>query len=324
MQIAFFTWTPWNMPTVSGVHRREVTCRRKPERVAEWQARVSRAIYRSLVLSASLVGSYTRPFFETDTAADAPGTCDEPVLEFFRKFAVYDLLSSPSSEGAVFRRAGAWLLEGILFETKERADFEDRFGRGFGWGELCTLDKCPLSFPSLSALWKCLVSARTWLCGNWRKSSRLCVNKADGDKQIRELIVLFNSFEEGYAYFPKTLKWTEKPAITACAAPEPGTGWGKLRSPYGRSAETLETLNYRHRNMMDNPELEDICPPPLGVKWFEHCLWHYLKLGFAPDAFAFASRTELQQYAQFFHSSTLFAADDLEGRHMANPDRWPI
>lgn len=280
----------------------------------------------------------TQPFSEAATAADAPGTCKESGLEFLSKVAVYDLLSSPSSEEAIFGRAGAWLPEGILSVTKERADFEDRFGRG----ECCTLDECtlelsrsPLEMTHSDArlvLWK--LAQVLWACENIFSlvlqhdsesdaNTPQCVNEADEDNQSRALIVLFNSFKEEYAYFLKTLDWTEKPAITAYVNLKPGTGWGKLWSPYGCCAETLETLKYQYVDMMDNPELEDICPPPSGVKWLEYCLWHYLRLGFGPDAFAFASRTELQPYAQFFHSSTPFATDDLEGRHMSSPGRWP-
>ncbi|KAJ6787084.1 hypothetical protein PWT90_10737 [Aphanocladium album] len=341
MQIAFF-----HMDTLQhapGVRRpwEGGDLPEKPERVAEWQARVSRAIYRSLVLSASLAGSYTRPFFEAATAADAPGTSQESILDFLSKFAVYDLLSSPSSEKAVFGRAGAWLLEGILSETKERADFEDRFSRGFGRGEYCTLDECPLGLSHIVSplkmshsdahlvVWK--LAHVFWACENIFSlviehdsesdaNPSQGVNTANEDEQSRALIVLFKSFKAEYVDFPKTLNWTEKPAITASTTPKTGTGWGKLRSPYGSCAETLETLNYQYINMIDNTELEEICPPPLGVKWVEYCLRHYLKLGFDPDAFA--GRADVQPYAQFLDSTTLFAADDLEGRFMSDPDRW--
>lgn len=313
----------------------------KPEQLAQWQARVGRAIYRSLVLSASLAGFYTRPFFEATTAAAAPGTCQDSVLEFLSKFTVYDLLSSPSSEEAVFGRVGAWLLEGILSEMGERTEFEDRFRRGFGRGEYCTLDECPLQPSHISkpmemshsdahlVIWK--LSQVLWACENIfslvmehdLESEGIpprCANKDHEEKQSRALVVLPNSFEAEDIYFPGTLNWTEKPSIIACAASKPGTGWGKLRSPYGCCADTLSTLNYQYIDMVENPELEEISLPPLGVKWFETCLRYYLKLGFHPAAFE--GRNDVQPYALFLNSLTLFAADDLEGRFMSDPDRW--
>ncbi|KAJ3480609.1 hypothetical protein NLG97_g8033 [Lecanicillium saksenae] len=335
MQVAFFH----NSTThASGVTHPEDggDLPEKPERLAQWQARVGRAIYRSLVLGASLAGSYTRPFFEATTAANAPDTYDWAAFEFLSKFTVYDLLSSPSSDEAVFGRVGEWLIEGILSETEERAEFRDRFDRGFGRGEYCNRagDDCPLQLShnrkpleishsdAHLIVWK--LSQVLWACGNIAplvqgydsESEEDHADKAHEEKQSRALIVSFNSFKAADVYFSSALSWTEKPTIIARAIfePEPGTGWSKLRSPLGSCADTLRKLKHQYEDVIYNPELEEIGLPPLGAKWFETCLRYYLKLEFHPYAF---KRIYSEPFKMFLDSTTIFAADDLEGRSMS-------
>ncbi|KAJ6780119.1 hypothetical protein PWT90_03832 [Aphanocladium album] len=351
MQIAIF-----HMKDISG-HIRDIGLGQhgaklpeKPERMAEWQARVSKAIYRSLIIGASLAGYYTQPFFEASTEGSATEISGESVSDILCKFTVYNCASDPSNEERVFGKLGEWLVEGIMSEEQERADFEDRFAKNYGRGDYCgpteeRLEECVLQLSNITSplkmshadahlvVWK--LAQVLFVCENLSRlikwpSSQSHASSPEGVAEVCDceqnrtlLAVIFNIFQAEEVCFPKTLSWAERPiiAVHSSNVPEADT-WTKLQSPYGDCAETLWRLQHECPYIVDDDELGQGRVPCFEIKWFEFCVRHYFKLGFDPGVFHLHDAHD--PYENFIRSITIFAADDLEGRSSSRPDQQDV
>lgn len=114
-----------------------------PEKIDSWRQDMHRAIYRSLIASASLAALYLEPIFKAAASSD-PGIqqlsqtddISEAQLSFVRQFTVYKTQATPEQDHETFSNTGDWLLRNILSNAVLRADMERKFslrvGRALG------------------------------------------------------------------------------------------------------------------------------------------------------------------------------------------------
>lgn len=312
----------------------------KAEYMAQWQARIDLAVYRSLILSATLSGLYLKPFF--DAASGLPPGADwQSTVEYLSQSTVYNPGSSLASEEQMFGGVAAWLFEQILSDREGREDFATRFkeGAAYGRGELCEYyqidlgQECPVTisdeidgtFSHSDAHWVVWQLLQVfWMCENmYRLVNPFPYPLTPDDKDRCSVsLVVFSSFQSHQLQLPIALHWNEMPTIGACdyAGKEMGS-WGKFYSPFGDCIDIIATIAKEGRYIMENAGANSADVPPLDVKFFEFFLQHYLKLGFEPGTFPFERELD-DMYLQdegFYNSITIFAEDMVRGRLISDP-----
>ncbi len=128
-----------------------------PDRIAEWIACVSHAMFRLLILGAALAGAYKEPLLKAlehpdpevkallqrvpqhYSDADWRGveSLGQKEMAFLLQFAVCDLGATLEAQDAVFGPIAEWLLDSILSDKESRQAMADRFERGYGRAEFC-------------------------------------------------------------------------------------------------------------------------------------------------------------------------------------------
>jgi len=116
----------------------------------EWEDRMYKAIYRLLILGASLAGAYQEPLHRCEDEEDPDLGRIQPIhrISFLARFAVANSKASDDEEEATIGPAGSWLFNHIVSDTAGRASFSDKYCYLPGWrGDFCALredNDCPL------------------------------------------------------------------------------------------------------------------------------------------------------------------------------------
>ena len=130
-----------------------------PNRVSEWIARVSQAVFRVLIVGAALAGTYWEPILAAYVHPDPEvrllttegAELEAKAWDFLLSFAAYDLEAPLEAQDALFAPLVEWLLANILGDQQGREAMAARFDKGVGRAKLC-LDRgedenwpCPLA-----------------------------------------------------------------------------------------------------------------------------------------------------------------------------------
>ncbi|KAJ3490755.1 hypothetical protein NLG97_g5722 [Lecanicillium saksenae] len=294
----------------------------QPERMAEWQARIDMAVYRSLILGASLAGQYVKPFFDA-ISGTPPDTDWESSAAYLARYAVYN--------------------PGSTLTSDERFRREVEFGRGSrcNWskyqaGEVEEACSCQVR---LSDRVNHINSAHSdahwvvwnlmqvfWVAGNICLFTRgnypsNCYSQSD-DKENSVPLVLFHGFQIEKFQIPKILNWEKRPSIAMFGPKRQKLGnWERFYCPRGDCANTLQSIDVDNEYELEDHDGDVFDLSPLPMKFFEFFLQHYLKLGIIPGAFQ--REGWCGPYEEFFRNITIFAHDDVDGRVMSDPSRYP-
>ncbi len=124
-------------------------------RMPEWRARVSRAVFRLLIVGAALAGAYQEPLFRAREHPDpdiralvqrvtlvVPGdedsiTLTQKELDFLLQFPICDLDATLEAQDAIFGPLADWLLESIMSDEAARQAMAERFEERRGRAEYC-------------------------------------------------------------------------------------------------------------------------------------------------------------------------------------------
>ena len=143
-----------------------------PDHMPEWNADVSHAVFRLLIVGAALAGAYNEPLLKALEHPDPEikalprrvprdysqhnwrrkENLSQKEMTFLLQFAVCDLDATLEAQDVVFGPIAEWLLGSILSDKESRQAMADRFRLGYGRAEFClSQDKdeeqepCPLS-----------------------------------------------------------------------------------------------------------------------------------------------------------------------------------
>ncbi len=141
-----------------------------PDHMPEWNADVSHAVFRLLIVGAALAGAYNEPLLKALEHPDpeikallrrvprdysqanwkGEGGLGQKEMAFLLQFAVCDLDATLETQDVVFGPIAEWLLDSILFDEDSRQAMADRFGQGYGRVGFCLgrdqdEEPCPLS-----------------------------------------------------------------------------------------------------------------------------------------------------------------------------------
>ena len=146
-----------------------------PDHMPEWNADVSHAVFRLLIVGAALAGAYNEPLLKALEHPDPEikallrrvpqdyshylkwegrgvESLSQKEMAFLLQFAVCDLDATLEAQDVVFGPIAEWLLGSILSDKESRQAMADRFRQGYGRAEFClSRDKyeqqepCPLS-----------------------------------------------------------------------------------------------------------------------------------------------------------------------------------
>ncbi|KAK3896695.1 hypothetical protein C8A05DRAFT_39759, partial [Staphylotrichum tortipilum] len=130
-----------------------------PDRVIQWMARVSQAVFRVLTVGAALAGTYWEPILVANAHPDPEvrllttegAELEAKAWDFLLSFAAYDLEAPLEAQDALFAPLVEWFLADILGDQQGRKAMAARFEKGVGRAKLC-LDRgedenwpCPLA-----------------------------------------------------------------------------------------------------------------------------------------------------------------------------------
>ncbi len=124
----------------------------RPDLDATRTVPMRKAIYRILIVGASLAGAYSEPLFraqeegiDTDWPKILTASIENKQLDFLEKFALYNINSSVKENETVFSSVAEWLLQSILMDTKGRTAMAQRFDEGVGRALACQNRRdCPV------------------------------------------------------------------------------------------------------------------------------------------------------------------------------------
>lgn len=151
-----------------------IAAREPPElydRLPEWPARVSKAIYRAMIINATLAGAHGEPFFDTmqDPRRELrEGFADDSdCFKFLAGYAPFNHVASSEANDGVYGRISDWLVDSVLADSEGRSAMSKRFEQGIGRGRFChgQLPLCPVNV--CSAVKTALPRTHTWSCGSF-------------------------------------------------------------------------------------------------------------------------------------------------------------
>jgi hypothetical protein len=310
------------------------------ERMAEFTARLHKALYRVLIAGASLAGAYHEPMFEAKSKGldlPKPGTNAEDLtaeqLAFLEQFAVCNLDPTPEAEEAVFGPLGNWLLESILADHAAREAMARRFREGYGRANYClSRSDCPVTevgggnnhsdahlvvWELMQMLW-----AHRYISFKRRRSGPGWFCSADwlppGEAVARAVFLgVFNT--EEIALPKKSASLTRKSHMFSrlpyVPADEVRTVCGFETTVFGTSAAIFCPWIHGcsgRPNWQCVGEWKRGPVAPMDLHFFEYFLRRHLRLRFLLDAFD--EEFGRLKFSEFQWCVGIFSHDDVEGR----------
>lgn len=314
-----------------------------PENMPDFNGRIHRAIYRSIIAGAALAGTYLEPFY-VDKERGGPDMSKlrpradtafyREQLDFLENFAVWNRASTAESEDAAFGSVGAWLLDSILSDQESRSMMADRFDKGYGRSEYCAARKraygvCPVELVEGGShsdahfvVWELM--QLLWVVDHVDDVVNYTRGFEDNNngQYLKTFAVLFKVFTASEIMAPKIMPQEVRRPIKARVdfptssnqegATKPSEGYNTPRlTPSFRISYLLLAVHLEWRPNKVVDQWSEITP--MHFKFFDFFLRRYLGLRFCTKFFSFAIRQE-DSYQEWTNCLAIFTNDDVEDR----------
>ncbi|KAK4033979.1 hypothetical protein C8A01DRAFT_39538 [Parachaetomium inaequale] len=302
-----------------------------PDRILEWMARVSLAVFRALIpllKAKEHPDPEIRAIFSNATGENEPDF-GEKELAYLMQFAVCDLEATLEAQETIFAPLAEWLLQDVLSDREAREAMAERFDKGFGRAGFCRSQEqdgegCPVTsidggsnsdahlvvWELIKMLWV-VEQVRLWGAG-------------DDGTAMNGAVITRSSARQDSSVAPQT-----QPAMASAV----GVFFGTWRAEEVTlpacdlldAQEKHDTVAWlltwlfdlsgrpNHYDYHDDVTYILVAPPEL--KFFGYFLERYLGLCFDPRTFRHDRIDFLyRSYQEFAEAITIFSHDDVESR----------
>lgn len=305
------------------------------EDMVRWVPGMHRAIYRSFILSASLISVY----FELCSAVEAS---NDPEIQqlgeadwlsdtqeaFLRQFAPYNPKLDAGADHAAFGHVGNWLLESILSDTELRADMEHKFELVNGRGSSCRMriaenldpdllilladdaEPCPAprldGYSHADAHTVALEVIRIlWVCGN----------NSVFDHETPDLDSVVGSYSPLVSWGSSTAETIRYSAQTHLFTPK--VYYEEVESCVDDPINIWDLVDGQSRNQIRERSLrmeeQGLYLPSLEYKFFVYFLHHHLQAALLPSLLEEEDGSDnLNNWESFIKDLRIFALDEDE------------